>query len=72
MAINTKRQQILEKVSDISDDGLLDTINKIIDDYQLAGANLERLVKPTRKTLDIEQLKTEQNYQGLIKLEQRN
>ena len=64
MAIDAKRQQTLKRVSDISDDGLLDTINKIIDDYQLAGANLERLAKPMRKTLDIEQLKTEQNYQG--------
>ena len=64
MAIETKRRQILERVSDISDSELLDTISEMIENYQPTDTDLKRLVKPTRKTLDIEQLKIEQNYQG--------
>ncbi len=44
MAIKTKRQQILERVSDISDGELLDTIAKIIDKYQPSDADLKRFM----------------------------
>ncbi|MGB3849511.1 MAG: hypothetical protein WA958_06050 [Tunicatimonas sp.] len=64
MAIETKRRQILERVSDISDSELLDTIGSIIDNYQPTDTDLERLSKPMRETLDVEQLKIEQGYRG--------
>lgn len=64
IAIKDKKRQVIEKVASIANDHLLDSINQLIDNFPAEDADLDQLVKPMRDTLDIDQLKVEQNYQG--------
>ena len=64
ITIETKKQEVINKLTNIADQDLLDRIDRLIDDFQAEDTGLGNLAKPMRDTLDIEQLKIEQNYQG--------
>jgi hypothetical protein len=65
MTVQAKKYQIIEKITHIEDERLLDDLSLFLDAYESRGdAVLEALMKPMRETLDVEELKKEQNYQG--------
>ncbi len=65
--IDSKKQHLIEEIKEISDDNLLLGLGLLIQQWKAKNAALLRLVKPHRKTLDIEVLKKGQNYKGFDK-----
>lgn len=65
--IDSKKQHLIEEIKEISDDNLLLDLERLILQWKAENAALLRLVKPRRKTLDMDELKKEQNYKGFDK-----
>jgi hypothetical protein len=65
--IDSKKQHLIEEIKEISDDNLLLDLERLIQQWKAENAALLRLVKPRRKTLDMDELKKEQNYKGFDK-----
>ncbi len=64
MTVQAKKYHIIERITHIDDEKLLDKLEVLIKDYKPVDDALFGLVKPLREKLDIEQLKVEQNYSG--------
>lgn len=69
MTVETKKYQIIKRITEIEDEALLTKLESLLNDYSQDYGALLSLVKPIRKKLDIEVLKKEQNYQGVDKKE---
>ena len=65
MTVETKKYQIIKRITEIEDEALLTKLESLLNDYSQDNGALLSLVKPIRKKLDIEVLKKEQNYQGV-------
>lgn len=69
MTVQAKKYQIIEQITHIEDEQLLDQLQHWIEVNQSNDSILASLIKPMREKLDIEQLKIEQNYKGFDKVE---
>jgi hypothetical protein len=67
MTVETKKYKLIEKITSLKDEEVLNKLNLVIDEYSKGNFILMEVVKPIREKLDIEQLKKEQNYQGFDK-----
>lgn len=67
MTVETKKYKLIEKITSLKDEDVLNKLNLVIDEYSKGNFILMEIVKPIREKLDIEQLKKEQNYQGFDK-----
>jgi hypothetical protein len=68
LATETIKIQLIHEITTISDDNLLKALDLLIQKWKLEEDALMRLVKPRKKTLDIEQLKKEQNFTHFDKI----
>lgn len=64
MTVQAKKYQIIEQITHIEDEQLLDQLYHLLEANQSNPSILNSLIKPMREKLDIEQLKIEQHYQG--------
>lgn len=64
MTVQAKKYEIIEQITHIEDERLLNEIQELIETHQSDRTILAALAKPMQEKLDIEQLKLEQNYQG--------
>lgn len=64
MTVEAKKHQIIQKITEINDESLLDKLESILNEYLHGESVLFELIKPMREKLDIEALKKEQDYQG--------
>lgn len=69
MTVQAKKYQIIEQITHIEDEQLLDQLQHLLEANQSDHSILSSLIKPIREKLDIEQLKMEQNYKGFDKKE---
>lgn len=69
MTVETKKYKLIEKITNLQDEDLLNKLELILNEYSRGNLILMEIVKPIREKLDIEQLKKEQNYQGFDKEE---
>lgn len=69
MTLQAKKYQIIEQITHIENEQLLDQLQHLIEANQSNDSILASLIKPMREKLDIEQLKIEQNYKGFDKAE---
>lgn len=69
MTVQAKKYQIIEQITHIEDEQLLDQLQHWIEAKQFNNSILDSLIKPMREKLNIEQLKIEQNYKGFDKKE---
>jgi len=67
MTVETKKYKLIEKITSLKDEEVLNKLDLVIDEYSRGNFILMEIVKPIREKLDIEQLKKEQNYQGFDK-----
>ena len=64
MSVEVKKHQIIQKITEINDESLLNKLESMLDEYLHGESLLFGLIKPMREKLDIEALKNEQEYQG--------
>ena len=64
MTVETKKNQIIQKITEINDESLLNKLESILNEHLRGESVLFELIKPMREKLDIEALKKEQDYQG--------
>jgi len=69
MTVETKKYKLIEKITSLQDEEVLNKLELVLDEYSRGNLILMEIVKPIREKLDIEQLKKEQNYQGFDKEE---
>lgn len=69
MTVETKKYKLIEKITSLQDEEVLNKLELVLDEYSRGNLILMDIVKPIREKLDIEQLKKEQNYQGFDKEE---
>ncbi|NUQ26168.1 MAG: hypothetical protein HUU34_19635 [Saprospiraceae bacterium] len=67
MTVETKKYKLIEKITSLKDEEVLNKLDLVIDEYSRGNFILMEIVKPIREKLDIEQLKKEQYYQGFDK-----
>ncbi|MCI5094196.1 MULTISPECIES: hypothetical protein [Phaeodactylibacter] len=69
MTVETKKYKLIEKITSLQDEEVLNKLELLLKEYSSGNAILMEIVKPMREELDIEQLKLEQNYKGFNKEE---
>lgn len=69
MTVETKKYKLIEKITSLRDEEVLNKLELLLKEYSSGNAILMEIVKPMREELDIEQLKLEQNYKGFNKEE---
>ena len=69
MTVETKKYKLIEKITNLQDEEVLNKLELVLKEYSKGNLILMDIVKPIREKLDIEQLKKEQNYQGFDKEE---
>ncbi|MFK7972945.1 MAG: hypothetical protein AB8F95_21425 [Bacteroidia bacterium] len=69
MTIQSIRHRLISRIKLVNDPELLEKLASMMDDFDQGDEALIALVKPIRKTLDIEALAKEQNYSGFEKEE---
>ena len=69
MTVETKKYKLIEKITSLQDEEVLNKLELVLNEYSRGNLILMDIVKPIREKLDIEQLKKEQNYQGFDKEE---
>ena len=69
MIVETKKYKLIEKITSLQDEEVLNKLELLLKEYSSGNAILMEIVKPMREELDIEQLKLEQNYKGFNKEE---
>lgn len=69
MTVETKKYKLIEKITSLQDEEVLNKLELLLDEYSKGNLILMEIVKPIRENLDVEQLKKEQNYQGFDKEE---
>ena len=69
MTVETKKYKLIEKITSLQDEEVLNKLELLLKEYSSGNAILMEIVKTMREELDIEQLKLEQNYKGFNKEE---
>lgn len=69
MTVDAKKYRLIEKITDLQDEEVLNKLDFILGEYSKGNLILMEIIKPMREKSDIEQLKKEQNYQGFNKEE---
>jgi signal recognition particle GTPase len=69
MTVETKKYKLIEKITSLQDEEVLNKLELLLKEYSSGNAILMEIVKPMREELDIEKLKLEQNYKGFNKEE---
>ncbi len=69
MTVETKKYKLIEKITSLQDEEVLNKLELLLKEYSSGNATLMEIVKPMSEELDIEQLKLEQNYKGFNKEE---
>lgn len=69
MTVETKKYKLIEKITSLEDEEVLNKLALVLDEYARGHLVLMEIIKPIRDKLDVEQLKKEQNYQGFDKEE---
>lgn len=69
MTVEAKKYKLIEKITDLQDEEVLNKLEILLGEHSKGNLILMEIVKPVREKFDIEQLKKEQNYQGFDKEE---
>ena len=67
MTVETKKYKIIEKITNLKDEEILNKLELVLQEYSSSNMILTEIIKPIREKLDIEELKKEQDYQGFDK-----
>ncbi len=66
MTVETKKYRLIERITDLQDEKLLNQLEEFLDQQSESGKVLAEITKPMKEKLDLEQLKLDQNYQGFV------
>ena len=69
MTVEAKKYMLIEKITNLRNEALLNKLERLLDEFAKGNEVLLQVIKPVKDKLDIEQLKIEQNYQGFNKKE---
>lgn len=69
MTVDEKKYKLIEKITDLQDEEVLNKVDFILSEYSKGNLILMEIVNRVKNKFDIDQLKKEQNYQGFDKEE---
>jgi len=67
MTLETRKYHIIEQITDIQDEILLQRLETFIKEFVESGKRVIPLAKPMRQALVVEELAQEQEYKGIKK-----
>ena len=67
MTIEARKYRLISGIMQVSDIAAIEKLEQILKEYSLASDSIKHLVKPMKKTLDIDELVKEQDFKGIDK-----